>query len=355
MSATALPPIGASPPPAPPAAGPGGAAGTPVAAAGPQPSAVAAPQAPLPPPPQPLPGPQAALAAAVEAAAASQGGLAGLLADLAQALASPALPAPVQAAAAQVLGGLTPVDPPPDAAALRQAMSQSGLFLEAALAAGQPAASDLKAALLSLGQALEPWSGPPAAAAPAAPPPPPPTAGAVLTAQAAAASGLAADAAPEVVARRLGRQTAAALSRLTLLQAASTPAGRRGAPDADEPGWLFEIPLATPQGAAVAQFEIGREPARPAAGETPQPTWRVRFCLDLAPMGAVHARIVLGGTGARVSLWAESGATAEALQARRQALVEAMDEADLTAQVAVFHGAPAAPPPAAGRLMDRAL
>ena len=154
--------------------------------------------------------------------------------------------------------------------------------------------------------------------------------------------------------RRLSRQTGAALSRLTLLQAASTAAGPRPAGALQGPQWLFEIPLTTPQGAAVAQFEVRREQAAAAAGDG-EPVWRARFSLDLEPMGAVHARVSLSGARARVSLWAEKGETADRLAAQRGDLAQALGEDDLVAQVAVFPGAPDAAPPGAGRFLDKAV
>src|SRR6202012_3867632 len=100
----------------------------------------------------------------------------------------------------------------------------------------------------------------------------------------------------------------------TLMQAASTPSSAA----AQTPQWLFEIPFVVPPGAAIAQFEIGRDeedPAAPASDEA-EPTWRARFSLDLDPMGPVHARISLRGGRIRVSLWAERGATAAQLAAQ---------------------------------------
>jgi hypothetical protein len=103
-----------------------------------------------------------AVSVATAAAAIRQSALAPLLADLAQAVVSPSTPAPVQAAAANVLALQTPLDPPPSAADLRQAVASSGLFLEAQLgSAATPAptpASDLKAALLVLQSLAKAWA-----------------------------------------------------------------------------------------------------------------------------------------------------------------------------------------------------
>jgi hypothetical protein len=93
--------------------------------------------------------------------AARQAGAAPLFADLAQAAASPALPAPLREAAAQVLATRLPTATPVTAVSVRRAVAASGLFLEARLAAAPPEAAaqtaaqpDLKSALLALRQVL---------------------------------------------------------------------------------------------------------------------------------------------------------------------------------------------------------
>jgi hypothetical protein len=122
------------------------------------------------------PAPATVVSTATQAAATQQSGLAPLFADLATALQAPNLPSPVAAAAARVQALATPIDPPPTAADLKSAIGQSGLLLEATIAAtGAPPANDLKAALLVLRQtlanALEALPGPavPALGLPAAP------------------------------------------------------------------------------------------------------------------------------------------------------------------------------------------
>lgn len=304
-------------------------------------------------------GPVLALEAAVQAAAGRQGGLAPLMADLEVALQTPGLPAAVLAAATQALGFRLPLDPPPTAADLRQAMAQSGLFLEAQLASPEAAAGpDLKAALLSLDQALLAWLGAESAqAATAAPPPAPPFRGGPVRGQAPVAASLAPDTPPEAVGARLMRATGGALARQLLLQAAALPDQPRPTDLAAQGAqWRFELPLMTPQGAAIAQFEIARDGHPAADGEEALPVWRAGFSLHLEPMGPVHGKIALSGERVRVSLWAETGETVDRLAAQSADLSSALLEAGLTAQVNVASGAPSAPPPPpAGRLVDRAL
>lgn len=304
------------------------------------------------------PAAPSALEAAVSAAAATQGGLAGLLADLEAALGAPDLPQTVQAAAAQVLGARLSIDPPPSAEDLRQAVAQSGLFLESQLAgADAPTEGDLKAALLSLAQALGDWSsGSSAPAGARAAPPAPPYPGGPLRGQPAAASALPPDATLEMIAGPLIRQTAGALARQVLMQAASAPQSADKTAEAPRDAhWLFELPLATPGGAAIAQFEIDRDGGRSQDGEDDARTWRVSFSLDLAGVGPVHARVALRGGQVRVALWAEDDATLAQLEAHKADLARALQDEDLSPQLVLFPGAPAPKPPGAGRFMDHAV
>jgi len=305
-----------------------------------------------------------AVAGAVQSAAPRQGGLGPLMADLAQALASPDLPPAVREAGVRLLGLRTPLTPTLSAQDLRQAVARSGLFLEARLAAqaatGAPLPPDLKAALLNVREALAGWAAraaPPGASAPpsAAAAPPPPFRGGPVAAQPPASTPLPAD--PQVVARRLVREAEGAVARQELLQAASLPSARP-ADAAEPPGrshWLFEIPFATPQGTAVAQFEVERDGGG-ADGGAPSdapPHWRARFALDVEPFGPVHAQVTLSGARAGVQLWAERPETALALRAHQDLLRGALELAAYAPEVAVMTGAPPKPAAPAGLFVDR--
>jgi hypothetical protein len=157
------------------------------------------------------------------------------------------------------------------------------------------------------------------------------------------------------MAQRLLADTDAPLARHTLLQVASLPDAAAGAPAAAQRGaqWAFEIPLATGPGSAIAQFEISRD-GHAAAPDGPS-VWRVRFSLSVEPMGPVHALIAVTGERAAVTLWAEREASAARLSAGAGVLAEALRGAALTPGDIQFRvGTPAAPPPAAGRFLDRA-
>ena len=71
---------------------------------------------------------------------------------------------------------------------------------------------------------------------------------------------------------------------------ASIPRARGSIPTA--PRWNFEIPFATPQGTAMAQFEISRDGGGNEV-EAAKRVWRARFSLDVEPAGPVHALVSL--------------------------------------------------------------
>ena len=99
-----------------------------------------------------------AVSLAAQTAAIQQTSLAPLFANLSVAAGLDNLPPPLQLAVAQVLSQRTSLDPSLTGNDIRQAFQNSGLFLEASLAAtsvsSAPAAPDLKAALIVLRQVL---------------------------------------------------------------------------------------------------------------------------------------------------------------------------------------------------------
>lgn len=187
--------------------------------------------------------------------------------------------------------------------------------------------------------------------------PPPPFRGSETSAQPVALPSLVLDDAPATVAYRLIEDADAALARQTLLQAASLPVDVPGArTDPNVPRWNFEIPFVTPQGTAVAQFEISRDGAGSEA-EAANRVWRARFSLDVEPSGPVHALVSLSHGRTSVRMWAERSATAAQLRINAPQLSHALREAALEpGDIVIGEGAPpkAAPPPA-GHFLDRAL
>ena len=189
--------------------------------------------------------------------------------------------------------------------------------------------------------------------------PPPPIRGALPAAQPIAQPTIAPHAPLEATAHHLLDDTDAAIARQTLLQVASLPDRIDTASKADmtAPRWNFEIPFATPQGTAMAQFEISRDGGSEGV-EAAKRVWRARFSLDVEPAGPVHALISLNGEKTSVRIWAERPATAERLRAGMSELSQALSRAELQpGDIVIRDGAPAQAEPAAraGHFLDRAL
>jgi hypothetical protein len=353
-------------------------------------------------PPNPVAVAAAALSVAVQNAAAGQKGLSPLFADAGIAAIARSLPEPVRQAAEALVALQPALDETVSAGSLKQALARSGLFLEAHMSAeasgGTVApgpADDIKAALVVLRNVLKIWlavptapgpeagsgadevhgapstvpgsapsggpdgTAPPAdARAPRATPPPPPYRGAPIAGQPAAVPTISADMAPRDIGKILLSETDGAIARQTLLQAASLPDHPMASPhgDASGPRWLFEVPFATPQGTAVAQFEIARE-GRHAPAQGMKAVWRARFSLDIEPIGPVHAQVALTGARAAVTLWAERPDTSAQLRDNAPKLADALRQAELEpGELLVRAGTPPRPRDniASGHFLDRA-
>jgi hypothetical protein len=189
--------------------------------------------------------------------------------------------------------------------------------------------------------------------------PPPPFRGALPSAQPVASPSIATGAPLPTIAHHLLGYTDGAIARQTLLQVASLPdhldiASVRLDPAA--PRWHLEIPFATLQGTAMAQFEISRDGAGSEV-EVATRVWRARFSLDIEPAGPVHALVSLSGERTSVRIWAERPVTAAQLRAGVSRLSQALSEAELQpGDIVIRDGAPPQPAPApAGHFVDRAL
>lgn len=187
---------------------------------------------------------------------------------------------------------------------------------------------------------------------------PPPFRGALPSPQSIALPSLAPDTPLAATVHRLLDDTDAAIARQTLLQVASLPdrvdaSGHRIDPTV--PQWNFEIPFLTPQGTAMAQFEISRDGGNESADPAKR-AWRARFSLNVEPAGPVHALITLNGDKTFVRMWAERPTTAQQLRAGIGELSQAMTKAELKpGDIVVRDGTPPQPAPArAGHFLDRA-
>ena len=189
--------------------------------------------------------------------------------------------------------------------------------------------------------------------------PPPPFRGALPSAQPIAAPSLAPNAPLAASAHHLLGDTDAAIARQTLLQVASLPdrVDATGARiDPATPRWNFEIPFVTPQGTAMAQFEISRDGGGNEV-DAAKRVWRARFSLDVEPAGPGHALVSLSGERTSVRMWAERPATAAQLRAGAAQLSQALTRAELQpGDIVIQDGQPPQAAPArAGHFLDRAL
>jgi hypothetical protein len=326
------------------------------------------------------PSPRALAGPLLGPALVNQNSLAPLLANL-RAVAggevSLVVPRPLLTLIENVLAQTVPAERrAPAAETLKQAIARSGVFLEARQAQGQPAPpqGDLKAGLLSLRAALAPLvaalTETPSlkaeiAARPAEAPaavgatdsairPPPPRRDGPLVAQAATEPSLSAGDKPLTVTQTLLEQTESALDRLTLSQFASLPLeGARQEPHQGQ-RLLTEIPLAFQSGVTIMPLRVEREPERREAGIAEGPLWRVRFALDVEPIGPLQGVVTLQGRKVGVTLWAEREETSRMLRGAAPELESALVEARFEQGTVDIHtGQPRVMQATAGQFLDR--
>jgi hypothetical protein len=274
--------------------------------------------------------------------------------------------APADAAAPPLAPSLSPDADAPDIRSPQGRLAAAGDLLASGggpRAATAAALTLLQEGLLEIGNAPTPMASPkePRNGADVAlhTNAPPPFRGAHPSAQPVALPSLPPDAAPATTVRQLLGDTEAALARQTLLQVASLPDRiDSSAPRIDPaaPRWHFEIPFATPQGTAMAEFEISRDGGGSEV-EAAKRIWQARFSLDVEPAGPVHALVSLIGETTSVRMWAERPETATQLRAGAAQLSHALAKAELQpGDIVIGDGKPPQSAPApAGHFLDRAL
>lgn len=300
-----------------------------------------------------LPGPQAAaLAQMVQQALPGQSSIGALTGMLAAAVGRAGLPEPVLKAARQILDNqLTARDGKIDAGALKSALRNSGIFQEATLAQGSPAAAgaDTKSGLLALRQGLGQWLGGQAQIAQIAQIPPP-LRHVLPRARLAEAPLPDLPEEAEDLGRLLLERTEGALSRLRLHQHASLPEAQRGS----ESQWNMDLPIVVGQHQAVLQLQIHHD----GGGDANRPEdrgWQVRFATNLPDLGEVGAQVSLRGQTTGIMLWADREDTAMAFSENIEALRASLESAGLKpGALVVRHGAPgeAHAPTATGHFVD---
>lgn len=107
------------------------------------------------------------------------------------------------------------------------------------------------------------------------------------------------------VLKELGRQTEASLSRIQL--------GQTNLPQPDTPAHLMiDVPIMRDGLVDLFQMRFIQDyEDAPSQGRRKQQRWMVELSFDLAPLGAVTARIQLGHEHVKANLWAEKPAVAQ--------------------------------------------
>lgn len=305
---------------------------------------------------------RAAAGPVIGAALARQNGLAPLFANL-EVLerVRVLLPASVNNAVANALQARLPV--PADGRVLpellQQAVADSGVFHEARLARGDGAAAafDLKSTLLALRQALRAVATENAAQAAGVlqgrvPVPnrggmPVPQAQAEPTVDAFAQS-------PSTMIETVLRDTDAALDRLSIVQFTSLPSPADIQTSQIHTRWFVEVPMAFDGRTVMLPLEIEEDRGGGHGEMAPGRLWRIRFVVDVEPIGPVHAMVTMQGKLIGVHVWAEREATSQLVRSFSRDLEAALLDSDFErADIEVVTGQPARRAPQAGQFLDR--
>ncbi len=222
-------------------------------------------------------------------------------------------PAPTQtpamekltALAQQLLNRLSDPQRLTTADGLRQALLNSGVFLEGRLARGDSAAlqDDFRAGLLRLLGAVREQAATPAAAP-------------------ARGGNQPHSPQPAALLQDLAQTIEGALARVKVQQLHTL-----GAQNAPDPAWLLELPLRQGNETEVLRLRIRREGGN--GGGNAAPGWSVRLHFDSPQYGGVDSVVTLLGGKIGVSFWAEQPHTAERLGQRLEELRGQLQHAGL--------------------------
>lgn len=220
---------------------------------------------------------------------------------------------------------------------LKNAIENSGLFLESRLAASArdpslpPPINDFKGALLRLASLLGTPGGKPGGGNGI----PPPTHGAAPAAQAPAAPSLAHASTSSHALTELGHQVDAALARIEVGQISIASHNAANA----NPYWTIELPVQTGDSSDVLQLRIEREPRGPDPGE-PE-AWTLTLAMHPHGLGPLYARISFAQGRVGTRLWAERAATHQLIEHYAPVLEQNLTKAGLQVSgISCAHGTP---------------
>jgi hypothetical protein len=235
---------------------------------------------------------------------------------------------------AQVVDTLPSASKVSSGAGLRQALLDSGLFLERNLAQAQTSgrppqvSADLKAGLLRLvsllvseagDQASGRQSATPSPSVPAAPQPP--LRGTAPQPQANVLPTLG-ESLQNLDSGELLRQVEAGVARIQLHQLASLATD-----DRPQPLLSLELPVRQGERTDVFDMRIGKEPGRdPGQSDV----WSVTLAFELQNLGPVRARVTVADKQVSVGLWAERAGTAALFERQIETLQTGLRDAGLT-------------------------
>lgn len=317
----------------------------------------------------------------IGAALARQNGLGAAFADIEALVKAPSpLPSKVRDAAVRLLAlrpdAATLADEPD---MLKAAVGSSGLFHETLLAKGAPeaAADDLKGALIALKQALKKALGSPITSEqhallarpeqqemkaatkladtgnPARPQAPTRDSLPVPQGMLEPSIDPVRDS-PVTMMTRVLERTEGALDRLSISQFASLPTGVDTAQGAPSNRWFTELPLVLDGRTAVLPLDIEEDHGGSSRSGPQAKLWRVRFALDIEPMGPLHAMVTMQGRSIGVTVWAERDSTTQLVRDHAADLKAALLDHDFdNPQIDVLAGQPMRRPAPAGHYLDR--
>lgn len=162
--------------------------------------------------------------------------------------------------------------------------------------------------------------------------------------------------APASVLGKLAAQTEAALDRLSLNQYASLPSPIDASAGGPTQRWFVETPLLIDGRTAVLPLEIEEfeEHGGGGAAAARAKEWRVRFALDVEPLGLIHALVTMSRRAVQVAVWAEREDTSRLVRHFASDLQAALTaETFERAEIDVLTGRPRQKAAGAGQFLDR--
>lgn len=292
-----------------------------------------------------------------------QSGMAPLLANLSwisQQGATTPLPQAIQVLAKELFDKLPSRDKISSAEGLKQAIKNSGLFLESTMSsaaqrgAAPATGNDLKGLLLRLLNAVQKESAQTTATTPSltrpalttTPPMPPAMPGGRPQPQGQTEATLATLNNSLALLQELGKQTEGSVARTQLHQLASLPT-----PDQNPLTWSFELPVRNQEKIDLFQFIV--EEHKGGGDEECKRRWSITIAFELEALGPMYARLQLESGKISTTFWADSFDTSALINQNLPELAQRYQQAGLeSSELRCFQGQP---PEAASTTLPRIM